>query len=317
MEDEHAYPMSFSLKNRLILFLLIVISLILFGSAGYAAIKIYVEHEHVTFTDAIYFSVATISTLGHYPSGVGFKSTIGKWFTILYLIFGLAIIFGGVQTIIGPWLEMKIRRAERGWAKPIPKDAHIVICGYNEIANYLVKRLDVINIPYVIVDENPPLNIPHVRGNPIESRYLRDANVDRAVAVVSLMDNTSNALIALSTKRINPKINVISVLDENSNKEVLKKAGADVVISRADIISKYLNLWLRGNMREEGSRIQVRRMDVDKNLAGKKIADANLRKKLGTIIAVYRGKKLIVDPPANFVLKSGDTLIYLEGGAAS
>ena len=317
MVDRHAYPMSFSLKNRLILFLLIVISLILFGSAGYAAIKIYVEHEHVTFTDAIYFSVATISTLGHYPSGVGFKSTIGKWFTILYLIFGLAIIFGGVQTIIGPWLEMKIRRAERGWAKPFPKDAHVIICGYNEIANYLVKRLEVINVPYIILDENPPLNIPHIKGRPTESRNLKSANADRAAAIVSLMDSASNAMIALSAKSVNPKINVISISAEERDEKILRKAGSDVVISRRDIVSKNLNLWLQSGakMGEEG--IKVRRMDADKTLAGKNISQANLRKRLGTVIAVYRGKKLIVDPPANFVIKLGDTIIYLERGEAS
>ena len=317
MVDEHASSMSFSLKNRLILFLLIVISLILFGSAGYAAIKIYVEHERVSFTDAIYFSVATISTLGHYPSGSDFKSTIGKWFTILYLIFGLAIIFGGVQTIIGPWLEMKIRRAEKGWIKPVPRDAHVIICGYNEIADYLRKRLDVINVPYVVVDENPPLDVPHVKGKPTEIKVLKNANVDRASAIIPLMDNASNAMISLSAKSVNPKINVISVSAEKQDKEILRKAGSDVVISRREIVSRNLNLWLKSGAKKAEKRIKVRRMDVDEALAGKKLSEASIRKKLGIVIAVYRGKKLIVDPPANFVIKLGDTLIYLEGGEAS
>ena len=310
-------PMSFGLKNRLILFLLIVVSLILFGSAGYAAIKIYIEHESVSFTDAIYFSVATISTLGHYPSGVGFTSTIGKWFTILYLIFGLAIIFGGVQTIIGPWLEMKIKRAEKGWVKPIPRDAHVIICGYNEIAAYIAKRLEVINVPYVVVDEDPPSDIPHIKGKPTENRVLHSANISRAAAIVSLLDDASNALIALSAKRINPKINIIGVAAEDHYKDILKKAGVDVVISRRNAIYKNLYSWLNKGRKEARKGIKVRRMDADKNLSGKKISEARLREKAGTIIAVYRGKKLIVDPPADFKIKPGDTLIYLEGGEAS
>ncbi len=309
--------MSFNLKNRLILFFLIVLALILFGSLGYVVIKIYVEHSHVTFTDAIYFSVATISTLGHYPSGVGFKSAIGKWFTIFYLVFGLAIIFGGVQTIIGPWLELKIKRAERGLVKPVPKDEHVVICGYNEIAKYIIKRLDAIGIPYVVVDEKSPLNIPHIRGNPRERNNLKDANIDRASALLLLMDDASNALIALAAKRMNPNMNIIGISSTMDAKNILHRAGADVIISTKEMMAKHLDMWIRGGVKYGNKGIKVHRKYVNGELAGKSISEANLRKTLGTVIAVYRGRKLIVDPKPSFTMRAGDILIYLEGGEST
>ncbi len=305
--------MSFNLKNRLIIFFLIVLALILSGSLGYVVIKIYVEHSHVTFTDAIYFSVATISTLGHYPPGVGFKSTVGKWFTIFYLAFGLAIIFGGVQTIIGPWLELKIKRAERGWMKPVPKDEHVIICGYNEITKYITKRLDAIGIPYVVVDANPPVNIPHIRGDPTESDYLKSANISRASALLLLMDDASNALIASSAKRMNPDVNVVCTASSTDAKGILKKAGADVVISTKERIARHLEMWIKGDIKQNHT-VRVRRKDVDGELAGKSISEAKLRETLGTVIAVYRGRKLIIDPKPDFTMKMGDVLIYLEGG---
>ncbi len=296
-----------------------VVSLILVGSLGYIFIKIYVEHESTSLTDAIYFSVATITTLGHYPQGVVLHSEVGKWFTILYLIFGLGIIFGGIQTIIGPWIEMKIKRAVKEWNIPIPRDEHVVICGYNDIANQIVERLKILNIPFVIVDENPPNNLPHVRGKPMEIDVLKVANVMRASSLISLMDDGKNAVTILTARKINKNLRIISICNKDSSEDILKKCGADVVVSKNKLIGAMLEHWARGDFTYkfigEIENMRISEIRVRKNMNEKRIKDTKFREKYGTIIAVYRGNKLITNPSADFVMKEGDILIVMGGGS--
>ncbi len=317
MGNMHAWTMTFNLKNRLLLFMLMVVSLILVGSLGYIFIKIYVEHETTSLTDAIYFSVATITTLGHYPQGVELHSEIGKWFTILYLIFGLGIIFGGIQTIIGPWIEMKIKRAVKEWNIPIPRDAHVVICGYNDMAHQIVERLKILNIPYIIVDENPPSNLPHVRGKPMEIETLKEANVMRASSLISLMNDEKNAVTVLTARKINKNLRIISLVNKELAEDIIKKCGADVIVSKSRLIGAMLEHWARGDFTHEFigkmENMRIGEIKVRKNMDGKMIKDTKFREKYGTIIAVYRGDRLITNPPADFVMREEDILIVMGG----
>ncbi len=309
------YTMAFALRNRIILFVLMVFSLILIGSLGYLIIRIYVEHHSATLTDAIYFSVATISTLGYYPPNSMLTSEVGKWFHIFYLGLGLAIIFGGIQTIIGPWFEMKIKMAERGWRVPIPKDAHVIICGYNEFALYIAEKLKMLGIPYVVVDNHAPDDMPHVEGDCTEISTIKKANVLRATALIALMDDMKNAMISLTARSITEDLNIIAIATTESGEEIIKKSGANTVIPRNKIIGKTIQYWSSGDYKYDifasVERLKISEKMVKGKMTGKKISELRFREKYGTIIAIYRNGKMITDPSPNFTLKSGDVIIYL------
>ncbi len=312
--------MTINLKNRLILFALISISLILFGSMGYILIRLYVEHRPVTLINAIYFSVATISTLGHYPAGVDLVSDVGKWFTVIYLIMGLAIIFGGIQTIIGPWLEIKINQAESGWMVPLPKDEHVIICGKNEITDVILKKLKFFGIPVIVIDRNPPGNVPHITGCCTELSILKKANVGRAAALIAVMDDEKNAMITLSARSMNDDLNIITLASGENSEDILKKSGASVVISRKKIMGTMIDYWANGDFRYDifsAHGLNIKEMRVKPTISGKKISDLKFREKYGTILAIHRNGKMIHDPTPDFTLKNGDVIVYLPGGEAS
>ncbi len=314
--------MAFALRNRVILFILMVFSLILFGSLGYLIIKIYVEHQSATLTDAIYFSVATISTLGYYPPGSTLTSEVGKWFHIIYLGVGLAIIFGGIQTIVGPWLELKIKRAERGWGMPIPKDAHVIICGYNELSSYLANKLKMLEIPFLIVDKHAPENLPHLEGDCTEISALKKANIERATALITLLDDKKNAMVALTARSVSDDIHIIATATTDSGEEIIEKSGASVVIPRNKILGKIIHYWAVGDYKYDifasVDRLNIKEREVKGKTAGKKISELKFREKYGTILAINRGGKIMPDPAPNFTLKAGDIIIYVpkEGVAA-
>ncbi len=309
---------SFPLKNRLILFILMVLSTIMIGSLGYVLIKIFVEHESVTFTDAIYFSVVTISTLGYYPSGVSLHSEIGKWFTIFYLIFGLGVIFGGIQALLGPWIELKVKNAVQDKKMPVPQDAHVIIAGYNDVADIIMDELDFLDIPFVIVDENAPVDRPSVYGKPTEMENLIKANIGRAKALVAIGDNEMNAVTVITGRKLNDKLNIIALSHNDSAKGILKKCGATVVVSRDELIGSVLSHWIKNDFvhkfaGEIFKDMVLEEQKVDK-CAGKSIMELNMREKKGLIIGIYRDGQLLVNPQPEIVLKKGDILLVFKGG---
>ncbi len=313
---------SFPLKNRLILFLLMLASTIFLGSLGYALIKIYVEHENTTMTNAIYFSVATISTLGHYPTGVDLHSDIGKWFTITYIIIGLGIIFGGIQALVGPWIEMKVKRAVRDKHPPVPKDAHVVICGYTDISKLIAEELKILNVPFVIVDETVPQNLPAVLNKPTRVEALREANISRATALIAAMDSERNAVTVLTAKKLNGEMKIIAVADEKELAEMMKKCGADVVISKDELLSRTLTHWIQSDFTHQIagtllSGMDIKEIPVQHEFIGQSIKESHYRERIGTIIAIHRDGDIIVNPSPDLVLKENDVLIVLGGGEAS
>ncbi len=309
---------SFPLKNRLILFFLMVLATILLGSLGYGLIKIFVEHQPTTITDAIYFSVITISTLGHYPAGMELTSEVGKWFTIFYIIFGLGVIFGGIQALLGPWIEIKVKQAIHESKIPVPEGAHVVIAGYNDVAKMIRDELDIYDIPFVVVDEKAPQDTPSVMGKPTEMENLKRANVERAKALLVVGDDEDNAVTIITARKMNDKLNIIALASKDSVRNILLKCGANVVVSRAELIRSILSKWVEGDLThilhtEIFSDITVEEMRVDKKLSGKTLAKAALREKVGTVIGIYRNGRLITNPSPNFTLKEGDVLIIFKG----
>jgi voltage-gated potassium channel len=312
---------SFPLKNRLILFFLMVLATILLGSLGYGIIKIFVEHQQITVTDAIYFSVITISTLGHYPAGMELESEIGKWFTIFYIIFGLGVIFGGIQALLGPWIEIKVKQAIHESRIPIPEGGHVVIAGYNDVAKMIKDELELYGIPYVIVDENAPQNSPIVAGKPTSMENLKRANIERAKALLAVGKDEDNAATIITARKLNERLNIIALASREGVSNILLKCGANSVVSRTELLRSTISKWVEGDTTgmlhaEIFNDITVEEFRVDKKLNGKFLANASLRERVGTVIAIYRGSKLITNPSPKFTLQEGDVLIILRGVAS-
>ncbi|MEK5029289.1 potassium channel family protein [Paenibacillus sp. FSL M7-1046] len=78
------------LKNFQALLVLVVITLT-------SGTIFYVKEEGLSVIDAIYFCVATLSTIGH-PTFVP-QTTLGKTFTIIYIIVGTGLFLGMIGYI--------------------------------------------------------------------------------------------------------------------------------------------------------------------------------------------------------------------------
>ena len=87
----------------------------------------YVNVEHWSLVDAVYFSVVTLGTVGY--GDITPKTDVGKIFTTFYIIFGLAVIGGFFATLgrlIDPQRFLSFRRPTQEVAKVQEELTHVI-----------------------------------------------------------------------------------------------------------------------------------------------------------------------------------------------
>ncbi|KQL50396.1 transporter [Heyndrickxia shackletonii] len=86
--------------------LILTIAIILSGTIFYH------EVEHLSIIDSLYFSIVTLTTIGHpYFSP---ETTLGKIFTIIYIFTGIGLVIGFIQKISKGIFISKTKISKKG-----------------------------------------------------------------------------------------------------------------------------------------------------------------------------------------------------------
>lgn len=153
-------------------------------------------------------------------------------------------LYGGIRTFFKnyiPALETFIKT--RVDFKPSSIDVldlkdHIVICGYGRVGSYIGRALMLANIPFIAIDYNFHIvqrakreGVNIIYGDPTDMDILDFAQVENAVALISVIpDKYSQEAIALSSKKLNPQILIMSRLHNHEFLTRLKDLGVDIVV---------------------------------------------------------------------------------------
>lgn len=319
-------------QSRFIAFTIIVIVVILIGIIGYCIIETNYEEKPSKgkdlFVNAIYWTIITLSTLGSYPTGVELTSNVGKLFTVFTVMLGITTIFIAFPLAISPLLEERMKRIIKPKTLPIPNKEHVIICGYSELGKEVINDLKMHKVKFVVIenDENKikelsEEKIPFVEGDPSERKILEKANIYSALSLVCVSDDSLNAFVCLTSKKIAPNTRIVANVQNNENIKLLKRAGADVVIS-----PKYTAGILLGRqvIREHEfdikntlaifGNLEIRQHTVTKKsqLIGKTLQEAKIREKTGVlIIGIWRNGECQINPHSNQLLMEGDILLVM------
>lgn len=197
------------------------------------------EGRHYSWITGFYWTLTTMSTLGF--GDITFESDLGRAFSIVVLLYGIVMLlivapFAFIRWFYAPWLEAQIRhRAPR----KLPKEVrdHVIICGYDVIAQGLVDRLDELGIDYVILEPDvTEAASRHVDGLKVVAgrRDLRETYVhvraDRARLVVANLSDTENTAIAITVRQLAPDVPIIAFAENVDSVDVLELGGASRVI---------------------------------------------------------------------------------------
>lgn len=306
-----------------IIFLICVIFL---GICGYMFI------EGLSFVDASYLAITTISTVGY--GDVTPKTPAGRWFTIGIIILGVGVAFYTLTLAVSLVIEGHLMGllGRRGMEKRIANlNQHIIVCGAGRVGNNAILLLQQEKTPFVVIDNDPDVcekleqeNIPVIRGDASMDEVLLAAGLLKAKGVIAaLAGDANNVYIILTAKCLNPNIFIVARAEYSEAVEKMRRAGAMSVISPAVMGGRHMayamtkplimdlfeNVFYNNELHLEMTQITIRK---DSKLVGKSLITSGIKSQFDTIvIAIQRGETLLTNLKAQEIININDTLILL------
>ncbi|MEM0071883.1 MAG: NAD-binding protein [Metallosphaera sp.] len=205
---------------------------------------IFVTYQHLDWISAIYAGVNVVTTVGLYAPDINQMPSAEKLLLVVTIIMAVGLYTSIIQSMVNTvvkrssWTDARAR-----WRGSHMKD-HIVIIGNNRVVVTAAKRLEKLGREYVVLTSSKEVfdqlrGERVILGNPEDDKDLISSGISSASsAVISMDDDTQTLLVTLKVQKINPPLNTICVVKQDSLIDVFKTAGADEVIPYEDIIGR-------------------------------------------------------------------------------
>lgn len=315
-------------KRKLKLILIAFILLLALGIVGYKFIL------NVSFIDALYMTVITISTVGF--GEVGTTSHLSEIFSVVMIFLGVGIVGYAFTTIVAMFVEGRLGDLWKGkkMNKKISalKD-HYIICGSGELADVIVDKFLNEGLDFVVItaeekdlEDYSQHNILVIEGHSTEEEILDQAGILKAKGLISALESeVDNIVTVLTARNLNKDIYIIANATSKSGSDKLMKVGANKTLSAIEISGKRMaSLMIKPNIisfLDVVTRVGDVELDLeevvvkkDSYLENKTLAQAQIPNKTGLIVLAIKDHasgEMLFNPPASYDFKLGDVLIVL------
>ncbi len=315
-----------TISRELVISLLIIL-LLSAGTAGYMIIS------GLSFIDALYMTVITISTVGFQEMAE--LDTAGKIFTILVILSGLSLVSYAVLMLASFLLEGGIKQIFRRRTmvnRIADLKEHIIVCGAGQTGVSVIEQFKLAQTPFVVIEldeerirELNDETLLFVNGDATSEDVLEKAGILRAKGVVCCLESDAdNVYTVLTARGMNAKLSIVSRAIEKGASDKLKRAGADKTISpneiggarmaymmlRPDVVS-FLDIVTRFD--DEVLDLGEVVVESGSLLADTMLKDARLPEKTGLIIIAMKKPrgKLRFNPGPREVMVPGCSVLAL------
>lgn len=292
--------------------------------------------EEYSLVEAFYMTVITISTVGF--TELRPLSTSGQVFTSIYIILNIGIfaytlsafsyyviqgeIFKKMNT---SYMEKSINELED----------HIIICGFGRYGKEITENFLKHKLPFVIIEQSNealeeiidhPSNMLYIEGDATQDDILKAAGIMRASALITaLADDADNVFTVLTSRQLNPGLNIISRAYQNRSIKKLRLAGANHVIMpeliggfyMATLVTKpnaveFFSFITNENVSDIGFE-EVSFDQLPEHCRGKSIKELEIRSETGTNIIGFQKPdgKYTVNPSPDTILLPGSSFIVI------
>lgn len=313
--------------RHLIMAIMILFLLLAMGMLGYRIL------EGWSFSDALYMTVITITTVGY--AEVHPLSQHGRIFTVILIIAslgGVGYIFGSIAHtfVAGEIREILGRQRMEKRVKRL--NDHYILCGYGRIGSHIAAGFAAEGLPFVVVEKDPEgiarlqeARFPYVEGDATNDEVLLSAGVQRAKCLVAATGtDADNLYITISAKALNPSIYILSRAAHKDAENKLLAAGADRVVSPYQMGAiRMLNAVLRPNVvdfidlvvERTHLELQLEEITVEEGsgLKGKTVKASGINKERGLILVAIKKRSgdMAFNPYPDTTIEEGDCLIVL------
>jgi voltage-gated potassium channel len=210
-----------------------LVALTALGTVGYMRL------EGFRFGEAVFMTVAVLSTVGLQPRPLG---PAGQALTIVLVVLGLGLVLYTVALIAQQVIEGEFRAlfGRRRMERIIDAmHGHVIVCSFGRMGRMVCRELAAKPVPFVVVEredeevrraESEGCTV--VPGDATDEDVLRRAGILRAGALVTAVPSDAESVfITLTARALRPDMVVIARAETEPGAERLRQAGATRVVS--------------------------------------------------------------------------------------
>lgn len=210
-------------------------TVLVLGTVGFMGI------EGWSFVDALWMVVITLTTIGF--GEVHPLSSGGRVFTIGLIGAGVSVgtyAMGSItQLIVEGQLQDLIRQRRRKREMRALRN-HFIVVGYGRLGQAIADELHASGVPVCVVERDPAKvalaegqhRFPVVVGDGAHDDVLREAGIERARGLAVAVDASAQAVyVTLSARELNPKLVIVTRVDDASEALKARRAGASSIVS--------------------------------------------------------------------------------------
>jgi voltage-gated potassium channel len=305
----------------------------LIGTGGYMVI------ESLSFTEAVYMTVITITTVGF--KEVAPLSAVGMWFTSFLIVVSFGIFVYAVTSVTRFMIDGVLRNyyRDRKVKKQIKKlSNHVIICGYGRNGSQAAFDLEMHGIPFIVIENNPEIadmlrvseSSLYIEGDATQDEILLQAGIMEARAMITTLPmDADNLYVVLTAKGLNPNLKIIARASNENSDVKLKRAGANNVIMPDRVggqrmaklvIQPDVVEFIDFIMLQESDSVFLEELSCESlasHFEGKSIHELDIRNNTGAnVIGLRRSDRTYIINPSRHVKLSSSDKIFVLGTAS-
>ncbi len=200
----------------------------------------------------------------------------------------------------------------------------IIVIGGGRVGRAVGRALEARSLEYRLVERDPSRvradnAARYIVGDAAELETLARAGImDTGTVVISTHDDDTNIYLTIYCRRLRANVRIVSRATLERNVATLHRAGADFVMSYASMgANVILTLLDRSDVIMVTEGLNVFRVPMPPELAGRTLAQADVRRKTGSAVVAWQvGDTITLNPDVHEPMPANGELIVIGTGAA-
>ncbi|MFT7859922.1 MAG: ion transporter [Sulfurimonas sp.] len=286
-----------------------------------------------TLYEAFYWSIVTISTVGY--GDVVAVSSEGQFVAVIVILTGISVLAFTTSLFVSAFTEKLEDIKESKVIQDISKqDGTYIICGYENIAKEVAKKLIRTEFNVLVLDESPQ-RVEEAKRNGLQALNYNPGNIDsykrlniklstQVKAILCLKeDDVANVYTALTVRSLDKNVKIMSLLMNSTNRNKLTFSGVDEILDDKEFVGLVAREYVGQPvafevihaLRAEDSTIKIEEIAITQRI----VENVSLVGELGNVdfrvvlLGIYKKEtqRFYFNPIDSTFLEAGDVLFVI------
>lgn len=203
-----------------------------FGTVGFTLLEPTIAGDPF---EAFYLTLTTVSTVGY--GDIAPTTAESRVIAAMVMVGGIGAALYVFQSAFNLTVRKNILRELGIPERRTKMKDHYIVCGYGNVGKIIRRQLEAKGDRFIIVEKDRQKveelvneGVPVIEGDAEEEEVLERANIMAAKGLLTTMPDATNIMVVITAHMMNPRLRIISEVEDNRNVTKLMKAGATELV---------------------------------------------------------------------------------------